>query len=75
MLHKVFLNDQDTWEDYLHGFISKRELNNLIRKADFLLMDLKEDPNPGKVFRRGIRIIVLKRFILRTMKRIRSFRR
>lgn len=45
-----FVYDKVAWEDYSHLYLNRRELNQLLESADFKLLDVEEDPQPGKVF-------------------------
>lgn len=47
---KTFVYDKIAWEDYAHRYINKKQLKNLLNKSDFLLLDNKDDPEPGKLF-------------------------
>lgn len=50
---KTFVYDKIAWEDYAHRFINKKQLNELLNKSDFLLLDNEDDPEPGKVFHKS----------------------
>ena len=65
---KSFVNDKVVWEDYLFGDITKKELKECYCSADVSLTDSTEDPEPGKVFRRKMRIKVAKKWIKRILR-------
>ena len=62
-LNKSFINDKVIWEDYLHGFISKKEFNSLMNTADFCLTDDSEDKGPRKIFDKRMRVRAVKKVI------------
>lgn len=62
-LNKSFVNDKVIWEDYLHGFISKKELKRLIESSDFCLTDDSEDLGPRKVFDKRMKVRDVKKHI------------
>ena len=55
-LHNVFFHEQDGWEDYQHGYITRKELRGFYRQADILLIGNKDDPVPGKLYLRSVRV-------------------
>lgn len=68
-LHLVFLNDQDCWEDYLHGFITRKELKSYYKHADILLLKGEDDPEPEKCFVREVEQRRVKGAIKRILRR------
>ncbi len=62
-LNKTFINDKVVWEDYLHGFIGKKELKKLIDSSDFCLTDDSEDLGPRKIFDKRMRVRDVKKHI------------
>ncbi len=56
----TFIYEKVAWEDYIHGFISRSELNKQLKSADYKLLDTKTDPKPGKIFNKRIRLSYLK---------------
>ncbi len=62
-LDKTFVNDKVIWEDYLHGFIGKKEFKSLIETADFCLTDDGEDSEPRKVFDKRMKVRAVKKLI------------
>lgn len=57
---KSFLYEKVAWEDYIHGFMSKRELEDRIAAADITLLNNSEDPAPGKYFARQMKLTTIK---------------
>ena len=51
---KSFIYEKVAWDDYIHGFMTKRELNTCIAEADIPLLYSNEDPAPGQLFIRKI---------------------
>ena len=64
---KSFVYEKVAWEDYIHGSITKKELNGIIKGADITLLHSAEDPAPGKHFQLMIRLMCL-RSVLRQLK-------
>ena len=54
-LGKHFIYEKVAWDDYLHGMITKRQLNELIDRADIHLLFDNDDPAPGEYFKTEIR--------------------
>ena len=52
---KSFLYEKVAWEDYIHGFMTKKELENRLASADITLLHYDEDPAPGKLFDKKIK--------------------
>lgn len=48
---KSFIYEKVAWEDYVHGFMRKKELKDRIANADILLLQNKDDPAPGRLFK------------------------
>ena len=57
---KSFVYEKVAWEDYIHGYMTKKELRQTIQKADITLLHSHDDPKPGKYFQIMIRLIGLK---------------
>lgn len=47
---KNFIYEKVAWDDYMHGFMSKRELDRAIKTSDIRLLLSPEDPKPGDFF-------------------------
>ena len=60
----TFIYEKVAWEDYIHGYISRSEMKNYIKNADFTLISDKTDPKPGKIFNHKIRLSFLKNRLL-----------
>ena len=67
--HKVFLNDQDCWEDYLHGFITRKEFKSYFQHADILLLKGDDDSKPEKKFVKEIKWRYIKGIIRRIIRK------
>lgn len=61
---KTFVYEKVAWEDYIHSFISKKEMKECINDADYTLLADKNDNGPSKVFQRRIRLSAIKHRIL-----------
>ena len=83
-LGKHFIYEKVAWDDYLHGMITKQQLNELIDRADIRLLFDDDDPAPGEYFKARIKRRQLsmrkkkvKKFIKRkifpTLRRIKHF--
>lgn len=57
---KSFVYEKVAWEDYMNSYMTRAELRQCIRNADFTLLEDETDPMPGKIFNRRIRMSVLK---------------
>ena len=62
---KTFVYEKVAWEEYIQGFMTRKELYAVISGADMKLLDNMDDPVPGKIFSRKIRLSLLKHRILR----------
>lgn len=61
---KTFVYEKVAWEDYIHSYISKGELKDCINNCDFKLLADRNDPAPGKIFYKRIRLSAIKHRIL-----------
>ena len=52
---KQFIYEKIAWEDHLHGFMTKKELEECIAAADITLLCSDEDPRPGEIFTANIK--------------------
>lgn len=59
-LNKSFVYERMAWMDYIHGHISKKEMNEIIRSADITLLYNDEDKAPENRFKIRIRLTALK---------------
>lgn len=57
---RTFIYEKVAWEDYIYSYITKQELKQCIENSDFTLLANDEDPEPGKVFYKRIRLSALK---------------
>ena len=65
---KSFVYEKVAWEDHINGFMTKAELDDTIGKADFTLLAQADDPAPGKIFSKKIRLSMLKQRTLKLLK-------
>lgn len=47
---KTFIYEKVAWEDFLHGYMTKKELNESLRTADIKLLYYQDDPDPWNIF-------------------------
>ena len=64
---KTFVYEKVAWEDYIHGCMTRRELEACIRSADFTLLDNLNDPAPGHCFAKRIRLSAAKHRLKQVM--------
>lgn len=57
---KTFVYEKVAWEDYIHSYISKKELKKCLEEADYMLLTNEDDPKPGKIFRKRIFLSAMK---------------
>lgn len=65
---KTFVYEKVAWEDYMYGFMSRKELDTCIGSADVTLLCNEDDPAPGERFLREIKMSVLKCRIKRVLR-------
>ena len=58
--NKTFVYEKVAWEDYIHGFMTRKEVKDCIKNADITLLYNAEDPAPGQLFEKIIRLAILK---------------
>lgn len=58
---KSFIYEKVAWEDHIHGFMTREELNAGIAAADITLLCNDDDPGPGKAFHKKIRWTIVKK--------------
>lgn len=61
---KTFVYEKVAWEDYIHSHISKSQLKDCINKSDLTLLADKNDPQPGKIFLKRIKLSLIKHKLL-----------
>ena len=66
---KTFVYEKVAWEDFIHGFMNKSELARTISDADYTLLANADDPEPGRIFEKKIRLSALKNKTLKFLKR------
>lgn len=66
---KSFVYEKVAWEDFMHGYMTRKEMKSCINEADFTLLEDKSDPAPGRRFFRRIRLSAAKRRLMRVLRR------
>lgn len=66
---KTFVYEKVAWEDYIYGYMTRQELKRCIKEADDTLLSNPDDPQPGKIFQRRIRLSALKHRVKHPLKR------
>lgn len=69
-LGKSFIYEKVAWEDYIHGYMSKQKLQERLDGADIRLLCNDDDPAPGKLFMKEMRVSGIKNFIKNTKKAV-----
>ena len=59
---KSFIYEQVAWDDYIYGFMTRRELDQRIAAADITLLTNEDDPVPGEVFLKQIKRTAARHF-------------
>ena len=76
---KSFLYEKVAWEDYMHGFMTKKALEDRIAAADITLLNYDNDPAPGKLFMKQMKGSMtkakLKKIKARWVKRIKRWKK
>lgn len=57
---REFVYEKVAWEDYIYSYMTRRELKDCIRSADYTLLCNDDDPAPGRIFKRRIRLSAVK---------------
>lgn len=65
-----FFYDKTAWEDFQYGYITRNKLLQLRKSSDFSLLIDPDDPKPGKLFLKDIRMKAYKAEIKRWIKKI-----
>lgn len=63
---KSFIYEKVAWEDYMHGYMSKRELDDRMAAADITLLNNTDDPAPCRLFMRQMKLSLCKARLMRT---------
>lgn len=66
---KTFVYEKVAWEDYINSYMKAKELRQCINNADYTLLADKNDPIPGKIFYKRIRLSALKHKIKNCLRR------
>ena len=69
---KTFIYEKVAWEDYIQGYITKKELNKCINSADIKLLCNEDDPAPGNLFMADLRKNALKRRVKIKLRRVKK---
>ena len=62
---KSFVYEKVAWEDYMHGYMSKRELDDRLAAADITLLNYHADPVPCRLFMKQMKLSLCKARMLR----------
>ena len=69
---KSFIYEKVAWEDYMHGYMSKRELDDRLAAADITLLNYKEDPEPCRLFMQKMKLSMHKVRLVRTRRKFKG---
>lgn len=76
---KSFIYEKVAWEDHMHGFMTKRELQDRIAAADITLLHNSDDPAPSRLFMKQMRLSLtyskLKKTKRRWVKRLKELKK
>lgn len=72
VLGQSFVYEKVAWEDYMHGYMSKKALESRLKAADFTLLNYEEDPKPYQVFMRQMKLSIAWRKVKMTRKKIKK---
>lgn len=64
---RSFVYEKVAWEDFMNGYMTKKEMKSCIEGADFTLLADDSDPAPGKYFFRRIRLSTAKHRLMRIL--------
>ena len=60
---KSFIYEKVAWEDHIHGYMSKKKLQERLDGADIRLLCNDDDPAPGKLFMKEMRMVGVKKWV------------
>lgn len=63
----TFVNERMCLEDWYHGFISRGEYKSLLRESDISFVTDDEDTLPGRMYKKMVRVMGLKRIAKRCL--------
>lgn len=66
---KSFVYEKVAWEDYIHGHMSKAELEKCLKETDYKLLDDAEDKEPARIFEKRIRLSAMKNRLKKLIKK------
>lgn len=69
---KTFVYEKVAWEDYMHGYMSKRTLKSLIECADIKLLTNESDPAPVKLFNKKMKRSIFAQKVRKTKKSVKK---
>ena len=76
---KSFIYEKVAWEDHMHGYMTRRELEDRIAAADITLLHNADDPAPSRLFMKQMRLSVaynkLKKTKRRWVKRLKNMKK
>lgn len=70
---KSFIYEKVAWDDYIHGFMTKKELNETIANADIKLLYSDEDPVPAEIFIKEVKKTARRAKVKKVKKTIKDF--
>lgn len=72
VLGKSFIYEKVAWEDYMNGFMTKKELNECIAAADITLLCNDDDVNPGNIFQKQMKKKAFRKKIKKIKRKVKS---
>lgn len=72
---QTFVYEKVAWEDFIHFHITKQELDQLLKNADYVLLNDKSDPKPGDYFNKRIRLSLIKKRLKNMMEKKKNISR
>lgn len=69
---KTFVSEKVAWEDYMYGFMSKKELNECINSAEIKFINTSDDPEPYKMFLKQMYIKKIEKALKPKLKKIKK---
>lgn len=67
---KSFVYEKVAWEDYMHGHMTKRDLEDRLAAADITLLHYDQDPAPSRLFMKQMRLSTYKSKLKKTKRKL-----
>ena len=67
-----YVNERMCLEDYLHGYLGRKEVKSILRRADISFVRDKQDPGPYRKMVREFPVLWFRKYRLQWKKKIRS---